>query len=284
MKQGDLESAGEIEKIIRAHLVSSKAWGVFPTPVDKIVRFADLRVEKNFDLCRIEPGFLPARLGLVKSAISKVVGAIDFQKKTIYLDHSQKTPRKNFIKLHEVGHKACTWQNALGFLDDEKTLSLDVKRQFEREANYFASGALFQLDRFDAEMAKLPLALSSPLILAKKFGGSRHASIRRYVQHSRRRCALLVLHEPHDDGKYQVKISHYFQSDSFSADFGDILWPKRTCGLEFPFVQEIKRKRRFHEDGNIGLKTKAGNTVKFRYHFLNNSFNTFILVMPAGEK
>jgi hypothetical protein len=187
------------------------------------------------------------------------------------------------VKLHEVGHKACSWQNALGFIDDDTTINPGIKDQFEREASFFASGALFQLERFDDEVVKLPLEIYTPLALAKKFGGSNHAAIRRYVERSPKRLALLVLHKPEMNGEVSAKIRNYFQSEAFTADFGEISWANEKCGLEWPFIQDIKRGRKLHKNGQIALIIGSGEYVTFTYHFFNSSHNSFVLLLPVGE-
>lgn len=283
MNKPPLESAPDIEKIARNLLLAAKAWGKLPTPVDEIVRFADLQVELGVDLSKLEPGFFSKNFQFAKQAVTKVVGLIDRRQKTIYLDHTQIPSRKNFVKLHEVGHDACTWQSELGYLDDDKTLDPEADEIFEREASFFASCTLFQLERFDEEVAKLPLSIKSAQVLGQMFGGSNHAAIRRYVERSKKRIALLVLHKPEINGEYRVKIRDYFQSVSFSLDFGQIMWPDGKCGLEYIFVQEIKRGRRLHENGQIALIIDSGETVTFTYHFFNSGHNTFIMLLPAGE-
>src|SRR5258705_10700030 len=111
MNDALLESAPDIDKIARNLLIASKAWGKFHTPVDRIVEYAELQVEKGVDLSKIDPGFLTTNFHFLSRALSKVIGIIDFRHKTIYLDHSQKISRKNFVKLHEFGRKACAWQS-----------------------------------------------------------------------------------------------------------------------------------------------------------------------------
>jgi hypothetical protein len=285
MHNSRLSSADDIDKIAKNILLASKAWGMLPTPIDKIVQYADLQIAHGVDLSRVEPGFITANFQFVKQVLSKVVGIVDFRQKTIYLDHSQNPKRKNFVKLHEVGHNACSWQSDLkGFLDDDKSLDPSVEEEFEREASYFASGALFQLERFDDEAAKLPLCLRSAQVLGNTFGGSNHASLRRYVERTKKRCALLVLHKPATDGEYAAGIRDYFQSSAFTADFGDIQWPKKTCGLDLAFVQDIKQGRKWHENGQIGLALETGEYVTFKYHYFRTPYQIFILIMPVGEK
>ncbi|KAF0177798.1 MAG: hypothetical protein FD161_2242 [Limisphaerales bacterium] len=285
MKLPPLGAAKDIDKIAENILVASKAWGKFPTPVDQIVEFADLQVVKGVDLSKVEPDFLTSNFHFLSKGLKKVLGLVDLRQKTIYLDQTQKEPRKNFVKLHEVGHKALSWQSDLkGFMDDEKSLDPEVDEEFEREASYFASDALFQLDIFDDEASKLPLGINSVKALAQKFGGSNHATIRRYVERSNKRCAVLVLHKPESNGEYSAKIRDYFQSPTFTAAFGQITWTNGKCGLDLVFVQEIKRGRKFHEDGQVALLTGSGEFVTFKFHFFNNTFNTFILILPLGEK
>src|ERR1700679_2010187 len=118
MKQPALDSADEIARISRNILLAAKVWSIRPTPVDAIVRFTDLQIEIGVDLSEVEPGFLSKNFQFAKQALGKVVGIIDRRQKTIYLDHQQSAPRKNFVKLHEVGHDACSWQAALWHMDD----------------------------------------------------------------------------------------------------------------------------------------------------------------------
>lgn len=283
MKRPPPDSAGDIEKISKNLLLAAKVWGKRPTPVDEIVKFANLQIAMGVDLSTIEPGFISKHFQFAKQAIDKVLGIIDRREKVIYLDHSQNPNRKNFITLHEVGHDACSWQSEMGYLDDEKTLADDAKEIFEQEASFFASCTLFQHELFDAEVAKLPLSISSAMVLGQMFGGSNHAAIRRYVEKSNKRCALLVLTKPEVNGVYHVGVRDYFQSAAFTEEFGEITWPDDKCGLEFVFVEEIKRKRKRHENGRVALRVASGEMVTFSYHFFNSGWNTFILLLPMGE-
>jgi hypothetical protein len=221
MNPHTIDGGDEVDKIVRNVLMGSKAWGKFPTPVDEIVSYAELQVANGVDLSKVEPGFIAIKLQTLQRALSKLLGAIDLRAKTIYLNLSQQPERQRFITLHETGHDALPWQRDVNIrLDDEQTLDPDTKELFEMQASWFASGALFQLERFEDEAAKLPLAIKSPLVLAKTFGGSRHACLRRYVQKSPKRCALLVLNPPEGNGKYAASVRNYFQSPSFTAEFG----------------------------------------------------------------
>jgi hypothetical protein len=277
-----LDSAADIEKICRNLLKQSKSWGVFPTPVEKIVAYANLTIEAGIDLSKVDPGFL-SRFEFVPKWAKKVLGMLDYRQKVIYLDHTQQPQKKGFVTVHEVFHEILPWQEALGFMDDEQSLAPEVKEKFEREASFGASAALFQLELFDEQAEKLPLSIKSPLVIAQKAGASNHSAIRRFVERSPKRCALLVLHPPELNGKFRVRVRDYFQSATFAAEFGELKWPE-VCGWNLPFVPDIKFKRRLHENGKLEGTTESGESIELAYHFFNNGFNSFIMLLPLGEK
>lgn len=273
----------DIEDITFDVLKQSKALGVFPTPVDKIVQYCNLNIEENNHIDHIPSNYLTKSKELLKKALRKVKGALDRREKIIYVDSGQIASRKNFVKLHEAGHEIIPWQRDFYELiqDDETTLSLDNREEFEFEANFFASASLFQLDRFDEEANKLPLGIESPMALAKKFGGSNHASLRRYVQRSPKKCGLLVLEQPSRENLV-CGVRNYFQSASFTIEFGNITW-KTTLGLEWPFALDYVNGRKFKKDGYFEMEVPGIGKSYFDYHYFNNKWNAFILIKPTGE-
>lgn len=284
MISDSLDAADEIDKIARNILVGSKAAGKFPTPVDEIIAYTDLSVATGVDLSRPQAGFLASTAEIFGRVSRKVLGMIDFRHKTIYLDQSQPPSRKNFVKLHEVGHGVLPWQrHLLGCQDDETTIAPEVEEIYEREASYFASSSLFQLDRFDEEAAKLPLSIASARVLAQMFGGSVQAALRRYAERSPKRCALLVFHKAQAGGSYCAKIRNYFESPSFFREFGGLPWPTE-CGLEFEFIKDMQRRRRDHQTGQICTTTRQLQLVTFNYDYFDNSYHVFVLLYPPGEK
>jgi Zn-dependent peptidase ImmA (M78 family) len=276
----------DIDKIGYDLLKQTKGFDVFPTPVDKIVSFSNLYVDNHTDLSSVSNNFFSKLSDNFTKVLKKVRGVLDREKKTIYLDLSVKEERKRFVKLHEVGHEVLPWQRKLyeSIGDDDFTLSPEVKDDFEIEANYFASLVLFQCNRFHELASDLPLEISSPMVLAKKFGASNHAAIRRYVETNPKRCALLVL-EKNDSNAITMSctLRNYFQSSHFTKSFGSIKW-NSTLNLEdWSFVQDYFSSRRFHKDGELSLSTVNGIT-DFHYHYFNTTFNAFVLLFPAGEK
>ncbi|MCC7302467.1 MAG: ImmA/IrrE family metallo-endopeptidase [Bacteroidia bacterium] len=274
----------DIELVSFDMLKQSKALGVFPTPVESIIRYSQLSVDTKTDITNIPKNYLSRTSEALKRALRKWRGALDRREKVVYIDPNQPEPRKKFIQLHEVGHEALPWQRQTYeyMEDDDSTIDPDTHDEFEAEANYFASATLFQLDRFEEEMKKLPLEIKSPMYLSKFFGSSTHAAIRRYVEYSSKRCALLVLKDPEHTISGSCDVRNYFQSSSFTHEFGEITWQK-TLGIEWTFVQDYLKKRKFHTEGQFSLVTGDGLTT-FQYHYFYNTYNAFVLIMPVGEK
>ncbi len=281
----ELLSAKDIEKVSYDLLKGSKTFDVFPTPVDKIVSYSELVVKSDIDISKVHSGYFSKATDILKRALSKVRGMLDRSEKTIYLDLEQRIERQNFVKLHEVGHGVLPWQKQIHTLldDDDESLSPDTNEEFEAEANFFASVTLFQHDRFYHELEKVGLGLDSAIHLSKHFGASVHATLRRYVEQSRNRCALIVLQDITSKGQVaKCTVRDLFSSPRFEKEFGEILVPNEL-GFTWNFVQDYYFRKRFKKDGKISLPTSNGN-VECDYHFFNNSFNAFVLLMPQGEK
>lgn len=275
-------SRKSIDDLVFDVLLKSKSLDVFPTPVEKIVQYCELNNSKD-SIHAIPKNYVAKNMDALQRALKKVLGAFDREQKIIYVDPFLPPVKKNFVKLHEVGHGVIPWQKEVNYQDDDHTLSLHVKEAYEIEANYFASAGLFQLNRFEDEMSKLPLEIASPMALAKKFGGSNHASIRRYAELSKKRCALLVLEDKQKKGqRNSLDLRNSFQSPSFTKDFGELTWPEKL-NMDFPFIRDYSRNQKFHTDGSINLFTTSG-FQNFTYHYFHNNYNVFILIIPTGEK
>lgn len=273
----------DIEKHSLEVLKGCKGLDVFPTPVDSIVEYTELAIATGIDLSSVNESFFSNfSSDLLRSGLSKIRGILDRSHKIIYLDLSQKTSRQGFVKLHEVGHEILPWQKkSLAYLDDDNTLGEDINEDFEAEANYFASITLFQHDRFLNQASKLELGINAPLYLAKHFGSSAHAALRRYVECSKKRCALLVLENcTHKPLQASCDLRNYFQSPKFDKEFGQLTFPLKF-GYKWPFVQHYYFNRKM-QSGEITMPTKNGD-VQFNYEFFNNTYNAFVLIFPKGE-
>lgn len=278
----DIHTQKDIEKISYDVLKCSKCLDVFPTPVEKIVSYSCLTVNFNIDLSGIHPDYDSRTTDTLKKALGKVQGVLDRREKVIMLDLTQGQPKRNFVTLHEVGHDVLPWQQKCFEIleDDESSFDNDVHEEFEAEANFFASSTLFQGNRFIGEMDKLDFSIKSSMTLAKLFGSSIHAAIRRYVECSQNRCALLVLENPTCLG---ATLRDKFQSENFSKTFGELSIPIKLESFSWPFVRDYCSKRRYRTGGSMKLPIQYG-CVNFEYEFFDNSYNAFVFLFPLGEK
>lgn len=272
----------DIDNIAYDILKQSKSFGVFPTPVKEIVKFSELYVDTHTGIHDIPNNYISKKIDLLEKAIKKIFGALDRKKRIIYVDPNLPILKRNFVELHEVGHDVITWQRkTFEFVEDHETLSPQTKIEFEAEANYFASASLFQLDRFEDFAQNLPLSIRASMHLSQKFGASVHATLRRYVETSLKRCALIVLNKT-DDYTGVLQLRDYFQSPKMTKEFGNIPMPE-IFDISWPFVQDFVTRRRFHTDGVINIETENSD-VDFDYHYFNNTYNVFILMKPIGEE
>lgn len=286
----------EIEKISYNILKESKSLNVFPTPVDQILSYSNFALDNSIQLNSVDGFFFgaikekllnPSKKALSK-ALSKVMGIFDREERMIYVDIGldSNIGKRNFVKLHEIGHGVLSWQDEIMLaLDNDETLNEEYEEQFEAEANYFASITLFQHDLFLDECQKLNLGLGAVMALRKKFGSSVHSAFRNYVLQSKNRCALLVLNHPVSKNGFTniLTTRNLFYSSTFLSEIGELDLPS-DFGFKWAFVKDFKYKKRFHEDGSISLITKEGEQIKAGYHFFNNSYNSFVFIFPKGEK
>lgn len=126
------------------------------------------------------------------------------------------------------------------------------------------------------------MSIGATLTLAKTFGASNHATMRKFVESSTKRCALLVLKKHELAGTSPLyKARDYFQSEKFTSTFGRINWPDQL-GYDFEFAKDYFFGRKMKTDGSIEIETEAGNQ-KFEYHFFNTTYNGFVLIFPKNE-
>src|SRR5436189_3118162 len=180
----DLLASKDIDNLSFDILKASKSFDVYPTPVDQIVNYSELIINNQVSLKAIHRGYLSKASDALFKAVSKLRGVFDRAIKTIYIDQDLPNSKKNFVKLHEVGHGVIPWQTKSYEVieDDDDSISHHTIEEFEREANYFASVTFFQHDGFNDKLAKLNLGIDSAIYLSKLFGASIHATLRRFVE------------------------------------------------------------------------------------------------------
>jgi hypothetical protein len=122
----------EIERHTRELLKRAGTKGQFPTPVDDIVAAAGLEEPKDSMLSRLVIAEAPAHLRrALRRLTGRVRAVLDRKAREVHVDPSiHNAGRAAFHKLHEVGHDTLPWQKALGYADDDATLSPSIKLLF----------------------------------------------------------------------------------------------------------------------------------------------------------
>jgi hypothetical protein len=284
LSPADLES-------VRCHadrlLREADAIGRLPTPVADLVAAARLEVARDVSL---DQGFL-GRLyrkvtAPIRRAIDKVLGLLDRRDRTIYLDQTVHKNKEPFLCLHETGHEFLPWQrDTFSLLEDcQQTLDPEVQDHFEREANVFACEVLFQLGRFEEEARDCPFGLRTPLDLARRYGSSCYAAVRRYVATNRRACAVLVLEPPvYEVGTgYTATLRRTVQSPAFTARFGHPAWPE-TYRPGDSLHSVLPLGRRFTRPSPCRVRNLDRDDERCVAEAFNSSYQLFVLVYPESE-
>ncbi|SKD00498.1 protein of unknown function [Chitinophaga ginsengisegetis] len=278
----DLVAQNDIERLSNDLLKQSKALDVYPTPVEKIVQCADLVISGSVDLVHVNESFLSKIPSWLRSIKETVRGILDRKERTIYLDLSQMPSRKNFVTLHETGHDILPWQREImAYLENDQTLDPSTNEEFEAQANYFASGTLFQQDRFNDAVKMIGTGIDEARVIGKKFGGSVHATLRRMVEKTNRRFALIVL-KPMPKSVVKCQLRDLFVSPAFEKAFGKILIPHEFT-RDYKFAADYLNGRKMLKDQISTIPTTSG-LHEFQYQYFNNKYNAFVLIFPKGEQ
>lgn len=269
-----MDDREEVARQARLALLNADAFGIFPTPVDQIMAAAKIEVvELGIDETHL--AWLRRRVEaagqLLRSALSKIWGVLDPQARVAYIDPETPKEKIPFLKLHEGGHQLLPWQSVFGHLEDcKKTLSPDVKDEFERQANVFASDALFQIDGLERDARDLPFGIATILKLAKRYGASVYSTARRYAATSEKTCVIVVLDalELHPEFGAIATVRRVAASASFIAKFGEFAWPEWVSAKEG--IGRLIPHQRMTLSRSFAMSDANGT----RYEFVGEAFKT----------
>ena len=229
------------------------ALGVLPTPVEGIMAAANVQEVKENVLNESFVAKMRTAAGsALKSALSKVLGILQATTGLVFLDQTLMKVKKTFIRFHESAHGFLPWQRKMyAVVEDCKlTLESNVADLFDREANFFASEVLFQLDTFIEDAESREFSIWTPVRMSKEYGASIYASVRQYVSKNSRTCAVLVLNLPEliEGHGFQATLRRPIQSESFSEIFGNQQWndvftPDDPIGAMIPVGRKYSGKR-----------------------------------------
>ena len=280
----DVERAA-VERRVREILDRSSAWGRFPTPVDDILAAAKLKVAPRsaFDIAQFVAyvrNKTKAAATTLKSALSKVLGIYDASDRMIHVDDNVTESKQTFLKLHETGHHELpSHRKVFTFFEEcEQTLAPEIADQFEREANNFARFALFQVDAFQKMAADMPIAIKTPITLARKFGASVYSSAREFARTHHRACLVYAL-EPIEymPGKpIKAEVRRIEASPAFRQQFGV---PQDTfIEGDHPLMKLLPIGRKMTRPTTLVYADRNGDKHECIGEAFGTRFNVFLLV------
>ena len=290
------DSSLEIEQLNNVRIYASNllkksdALGHFPTPVDQIVESANLYINDNISLEHNQSIVHRYTEKIKKSArpliagIKKTLGLIHIPSNEIILDQSLPENKKKFLKLHETGHGYLPHQREMFEIieDGEMEISPDIEDLFEKEANNFAAEILFQIDSYEKVAADYLVSIRTPMELAKIFGSSIYASMRRYVQTHYSPIALAIYNKfsEADKSYYQLRRAPQY-SNSFIKKFGLYNFPLKSTTNDD--LGGILNKSRLQTNNNIVIQNLKNEYYLSNLQIFNNSYQIFVLLIPQSK-
>jgi IrrE N-terminal-like domain len=166
-----------IARLCADALRRSGALGVLPTPLEAVHELAGIELE---------------RLPVGEPLRDRLLGAVWFEERALFVRAGQSAARRRFTEAHEAVHVLCPWHAAALRVDTAEELFGSVAAAIEAEANYGAGQLIFQGDRFADEAALHDRSLRTAFALAGEYGASRHAAAHHYAESHRDAVALLV--------------------------------------------------------------------------------------------
>ena len=216
----------------------SGALGVLPTPLQAV-----------HELAGVEIGRLPVSGPLRE----RLLGAVWFEERALFVRAGQSAARRRFTEAHETAHLLCPWHAAALRVDTAAELS-PLATGLEAEANYGAGRLIFQGDRFALEAAAHERSLRTPFALAGVYGASRHAAAYHYAETHGDAVALVVAGR-WADASGRLPVWRTVASASFSG-------PVPALRVEGPLGEAIEAARSTNEPIETtvdGLRAEVAN-------------------------
>jgi hypothetical protein len=267
MVELDAFTRGRIDRIAEDALRAAGAWGRLPTPLEDVQRAAGIGA--RHDIAALPPALATGR---------RLLGALWFERREVYVDLSQPAPRRRFTDAHEAMHALCPWHEAVLREDTDAELSGDTALAIEAEANFGAGLLIFQGRRFAERIADAPRDMATVLALAAEHGASRQATLHHFAQHHRRPVALLWIGRfPRRDGS--LPVWRTVASPAFRGRFGRLradLAPGR------PLRELVESARRFAAPAAALLRLPDGSGTLRRWTAEAHYNRRCFLVLVAG--
>jgi len=188
-------TTARLQRIAEDALRTAGVLGSLPTPLEALHAVAGIRALEA----------LPALPERVRTPGRRLLGALWFEERTIFLEDRQSMARRRFTEAHELMHALCPWHEAVLREDTRDELFRPAVDRIEAEANAGAAMLLFQGRHFADRLAGERPSIGAPLALAGEYGASAHAALHHYVASHAAALAMVVVGRfPQRDGSLPV--------------------------------------------------------------------------------
>jgi Zn-dependent peptidase ImmA (M78 family) len=195
-----------LERLMDDALRSAGALGVRPTPLEAVARVAGIRGVEPIEHLPVDR--------------ARILGALWFAERTVFVDARQSEPRRRFTEAHELVHALCPWHEAVLRVDTEAELFRPTVMALEAEANAGAALLLFQGAAFAERIGGEPPSIAFALTLAAEHGASAHATLHELVARHETPAAMLALGRFRDRNG-MLPVWRSVASPAFRARFTD---------------------------------------------------------------
>jgi hypothetical protein len=269
-------TTGRLERIAVDALSAAGVLGVLPTPLGALHAVAGVRA--------LEP--MPALPERVRTPGRRLLGALWFDERTIFLEQEQSEARRRFTEAHELMHALCPWHEAVLREDTSDELFRTAADQVEAEANAGAGMLLFQGRHFAARVAGERPSISAPLSLAREYGASVHAALHHYVlTHAAALAMLVVGRFPRRDGSLPIWRSVESRRYRRRFERAAAAMPRGLLPGS-PLRELVEAARRADEPAVARLPWEDGRggprRVRAHAHYNRHAF--LVLLEPAGSR
>jgi Zn-dependent peptidase ImmA (M78 family) len=172
---------------VAARTLHDAGLGEPPLPVEALLEH--LRLYRDYyDL--EDPGFIDRAKFKLQIHGRKLVDILNkvrlkavllFDENRICIDEAMPKIKQPWASCHEAGHRILPWHKPYFYADTAETLDPAWQEELEQEAHYAAARLLFLGDCFQADARDTPPTIAGLKALAKRYGTSLTATLRRYV-------------------------------------------------------------------------------------------------------
>ena len=270
----ELATRKEIRNVAAKLMRKANIMGNLPTPIDELIITANLGLERESNEIRNKFFSSMDKTGrqIYRSIFQKIRGIADLRERVIYVPNNGSTHRDRFVQGHELGHQVLGWHHINPeYLDDDLTLSLGVKNQFEKEANFFSAEILFQGDAYRQVSRDYRPEFSSIFHLSDTYDASCHAAWWRFIEESDEAIAGIVYWPSRylvdTQGRPILKQGKVIYSPRFARKYMDIvLADVLTADHEWAQARNFKRV----VSGDCKLPVNSSNTKLMWESWWNN--------------